>query len=103
VAVDGRAPAVEIFVFPTDERFWVEYSADPLRMRRTFVREAGDFALPLPAGQYYVVATSSRVPPAWQEPARLRWLARAAETVVIPESGRVVRNLGVRELLGAPR
>jgi hypothetical protein len=98
VALPSQPAAVEVFVFPSDERLWVDYGPRSPRMRRSFVDEAGNFAVHLPAGEYFVVATSSRVPDAWQESVRLRWLARGADVVVIPTDGRVVRDIRVTEL-----
>jgi len=73
-----------VAVFPTDPTLWVDYGVNP-RLLKT-VRSAKDGRyriLPLPPGEYYVVALSDEDAADWPDPRLLERLTGTAERVTL--------------------
>jgi hypothetical protein len=93
----GGAP-VAVFVFPADERLWIDYGGRSGLMRRLEASADGSFGLHTPPGDYRVLATASPVHDLWQEPATLRSLSRVADLVVVHDGSHVRLHLTPREV-----
>jgi len=95
LSVDSRpVPLSTVVVFPIDRRLWS--ASFPPRVIQTRPDASGRYVVDdLPAGEYYVVATSRDVPDRWQNPAFLLSLVPAASKIQIGDGTRANQNLTV--------
>jgi hypothetical protein len=91
----GRpAPEYFLIAFPQDRTLW---TAGSRRVQPTRPADDGRFSfLNLPAGEYFLAATSGLEQNQWFDPAFLAELAAAAVKISLREGERTVQNLQVR-------
>ncbi len=76
-------------VFPADRRYWGNPLAASRRFRAIAIGAAGTFSVSgLAPGDYFVAAVPDEAIVDWQDARRLESLARTADRVALPESGK---------------
>jgi hypothetical protein len=82
MGVIARSPTV--IVFPTDPQYWPKYAFSPRRLRTASASSTLTYSITgLPAGEYFVAASTSSVD--FTDPKVLAFLARAAAKVTLVE------------------
>lgn len=95
----GADLSATVLVFPASPTLWTNYASAPRRLRAVRVGANGVFRVPnLPVGDYIVVATSSRVPPTWMDPAYLKKLSTLGTTTTIADRETKTLDLSVKEI-----
>ena len=87
---EDRPVRASVISFPADPAMWRRYGLSSLRVKvvQTSVNIAGDslFVQPMPAGEYYIVASSQPPPRLWQDAAYLAKLVPLARRVTVTGS-----------------
>jgi hypothetical protein len=82
-----------VLAFPMNPRLWVDYGNASDRIRQVSTEEGGVYAVNLPHGDYYVVATTGEVAADWPHPDNLQRLTRTAERATLGEGQRLTLRL----------
>jgi hypothetical protein len=78
-----------ILVFPVDRKYWAETVAARRRFRQVAMTTKSTATTPeLPGGDYYVLAATALEVADWMEAGKLELLARRAQRVTIPDTGK---------------
>jgi hypothetical protein len=96
----ARSPVeATVIVFPVEREMWRSYGLRPARLKGLQVRSDGAFQFrTLPAGEYFVIALSSGLANAWQDPAFLQRAAGLASRVRLDWGMTVTKNLDIQSI-----
>ena len=76
----GTAASGLVIAFPTDRTLWTNYGLRPARLRSAQINTGGAFTLPIPAGDYFVVAIE-QASTDWMDPKFLEAASALASRV----------------------
>jgi hypothetical protein len=98
-AAGAPAPAATVIAFPVEREQWSNYGLTPLRIATAPVTNARTFQImPLPAGDYYLIAVADDHAMAWQDPAFLQNAAALASRVELAWGQTITTSLRLADI-----
>jgi hypothetical protein len=98
----GRPAIGGVILFPIDPAQWVDYGLTPARLQSRTTGRDGSFklgAIPIPDGEYYVIAVPRDQSDAWPDPKFLAAAATRATKVSLKAGVPSVQNLQLSEVI----